>query len=281
MSQPNVIMLSKNERVPDFGSVGMGSYRVGNIRALKRIAAIGAFQKAGIEMLLAAKLMSPIADELEAAYYEIPSNLGRYMEPPLHTGPGDFLWDHREGDPDHGNDFWFHHLMLTRVPAKYRRRKSLPGDFVVEVADRQYVYMDVIRKPENIKVYAGVHYPTGPLFKVIGWERGEDAEILRFHIEADNVGQYFGEDQEMRERYLHLEYLEAYIHATGRIRVNISLAIRNALDAIHDKRVRQGLIIPEIEVERRDDSPSPPMEPPNAADGAHPPLEGSSFHESP
>lgn len=282
LSQPNVSLLSNRSLVPGFEAVSKGSYRVGDIRALKWMAAIGAFHKAGVELLLAAKLVAPIADDLEINNDgEIPSNLGRYMEKPLHIGPGDYLWEHREGDPDSRNDFWFHHHMLTRAPAKYRRGKSLLGDFVVEVADRQYVYLDVVRKPESIPVYAGIHYSADPLFKVIGWERGEDAEIRHFHHEVVDMGQFFDEPEKEREGHLHAEYLDAYAHATGRIRVNISLAIRNALDAIHDRRVRQGIITPEIEIERRDDSPVPPMEPTRAPSGAHPPTEGSSFHESP
>jgi hypothetical protein len=251
----NILLIDEKGRVPFAPTPKDESHRVGDIRTLKHIAVIAAFQKAGIDLLLSLKLVAPIADELEINYSEIPSNLDRYMEKPLHTGPGDFPWEHQEGDPDSRNDFWFHHLLLTRTPTVYRRGKSMLGDFVIEVADRKYVYMDVIRKPESIPVYAGVHYSADPLFKVIGWERGEDAEILPFHHEVANMGRFFDETEREREGHLHAEYLDAYAHATGRIRVNISLAIRNALDAIHDRRVRQGMIAEEIE--RRDDSPVP------------------------
>jgi hypothetical protein len=245
-SQTNIIMLSKKGLVPGFASVNMGSYRVGNIQALKHIAAIFAVNKAGVELLLAAKLVAPIAAELEINYAgEIPSNLDRYMH----------AWIHREGDPDSRNDFWFHHLLVTRTEGLYRRGESMLGDFVVEVADRQYVYLDAVRKPADIPVIGGIHYSVNPLFKVIGWERGEEAEILPFHHEADAVGQYFSETPKERNRHLQAEYLKAYGHAVGRIRVNISLAIRHALDAIHERRIKQGLITPEIE--RRDDSPIP------------------------
>jgi hypothetical protein len=256
LSQPNVSLLSNKALVPGFEAVNKGSYRVGNIRALKHIAAIGAFHKAGVELLLAAKLVAPIAAELEINYAgEIPSNLDRYMHAPLGPRPGDYPWIHREGDPDSRSDFWFHHLLVTRTKDLYRRGESMLGDFVVEVADRQYVYLDAVRKPADIPVIGGIHYSVNPLFKVIGWERGEDAEILPFHHEADSAGQYFTETPKERNRHLQAEYLKAYGHAVGRIRVNISLAIRHALDAIHERRIKQGLITPEIE--RRDDSPVP------------------------
>jgi hypothetical protein len=250
----NILLIDEKGRVPFAPTPKDESHRVGDIRTLKHIAVIGAFQKAGVDLLLSLKLEAPIADELENNNNgEIPSNLDRYMQKPLHTGPGDLPWEHREDDPFHGSDFWFHHLLLTRTPAVYRRGKSMLGDFVIEVADRQYVYMDTVRKHESI---------PNPLFKVIGWERGEDAEIRHFHHEVADMGRFFEEETEKeRQGHLMAEYLDAYAHATGRIWLNISLAIRNALDAIHDRRVRQGIIVPEIapenEIERRDDSPIP------------------------
>lgn len=239
LTRRNTLLLAEKDYLPDIGTVGDETHRVGTIRTVKHIAGIGAFHKAGVELIPAARMMAVISGELEAAYGELPAGFDLYLQRPLNPNPGNYPWDHRDGDPDSRNDFWFHHLLVTRAEGIYRRGQAMVGDFVIEVADRQYVYTDMVRKPADIPIIGGVQYSATPMFKVIGWERGENAEILPIHDEADRMGQYFPETPEERLRHLQREYLMAHAHAVGLIRVNVSLAIRNALDAIHAYRTRE------------------------------------------
>lgn len=255
LTNDHMVLLSKRGLMPGFGKVGQGAHRVGNYSTLQHAAIIGAFRLAGIDLLLAGKIAAPIADHLEHAYYTVPTMLGRYLEEGVNPCYPARPWDLREGetavDPDYRQDFWLHHLLINRTGI-YRRGIPIIGDFIVEIADRRFVYMDTWSRADQVKVIRDIHYSAAPMFEVIGWERGGEAEVIPAHHEASSLEGAEGRAENIR---IEAKYMNAYVGAVGRVRVNISLAIRNALDAIHDRRVEQGLIIPEIE--RRDDSPVP------------------------
>jgi hypothetical protein len=249
--QGNMLLLAERDLVPGFGRVGMGAHRVGNYRTLQYAAPIGAFRAAGVELLLAGKIAAPIADHLEHAYYTVPTMLDSHLKKGVNPCYPNLPWEMREGDPDYRQDFWCHHLLLTRTVI-YRRGIPILGDFIVEIADGRFVYMDTWSRADQVKVVRDIHYSAAPMFEVVGWERGGEAEVIPAHREASTL---YGPEGRAENIRIEAKYMNAYVGAVGRIRVNISLAIRNALDAIHDRRVEQGLIIPEIE--RRDDSPVP------------------------
>jgi hypothetical protein len=255
MSHDHIIQLSKRGLVPGFGKVGQGAHRIGHYRTLQHITIIGAFRAAGVDLLLAGKIAVPIADHLEHAYYTVPTMLDRYLEKDVNPRYPDLPWDPRENEtvvnPDYRQDFWLHHLLISRTGI-YRRGMPIIGDFLIEIADRQYVYMDTWSRADQTKVVRDIHYSAAPMFEVIGWERGGEAEVVPSYYEASTLEGKEGRAENIR---IEAKYMNAYVGAVGRVRVNISLAIRNALDAIHDRRVEQGLITPKIE--RRDDCTVP------------------------
>lgn len=254
VNSSSLLLLSRLGLIPDFKPVGLGSHRVGTFRTLRHTAMIGALQSAGLEPRLAARIVAPIVVHLDITD-RVSTRLDQYLDKGVNPNFPGLPFDHRKDDPDFRDEFWLHHFLTTRTGI-YRRGLPILGDFLIEIADLQFVYMDTFDKIDPAKLKKGIHYTADPMFRVTSWERGVDeVEILSINEEAGTLGTPEGDREYER---LEVEYMAAYLGAVGRIRINLSLAIRNALDAIHDRRVEQGLISPEIE--RRDDSPVPSMD---------------------
>lgn len=253
MPRRNVLYLDERSLLADVGTVGNETHRVGTIRTLRHIAVIGAFQAAGFDLVLAAKLVAPVADHLEARYGSIPTRMDRYLDKDLNPRFPEYPWPKRENDPLIESEFWVHYMMRTRAEALYRRGEALLTDFVVEVVDRRFVYLGALSKAADTRVVGGMAYPLDPMFRLVGLERGVDeVQTLLIAEEAGNLSTPEGKREHKR---LEAEYFRAYVHCMGRVHVNVSLAVRNAMDAVHEHRLEKGIIVPEIE--RRDDSPVP------------------------
>jgi hypothetical protein len=80
----------------------------------------------------------------------------------------------------------------------------------------------------------GLH--ASPEFRIVG--RGNSAQLVPIHAEVETID--FATDPKSRERMIRLEeeYLKARRDAVTLVRVNLSLAIRNAFDRLEAVRAR-------------------------------------------
>jgi hypothetical protein len=109
---------------------------------------------------------------------------------------------------------------------------------VVEIVDRKYVFEPTladIKIPIHSPVSGTV--PAAPAYRIVGWGRGIDSVISDVANEVPNYD--FQRDKESAAIYkqIETEFLNARQNAVGTIRVNVSLAVRNAFDAVHDHRL--------------------------------------------
>jgi hypothetical protein len=83
---------------------------------------------------------------------------------------------------------------------------------------------------------SGEGLPASPEYRVVG--RGNSAQVVPIHAEVETMD--FATDPRSREKMIRLEeeYLKARRDAVTLVRVNLSLAIRNAFDRLEEVRAR-------------------------------------------
>lgn len=188
------------------------------IRDLKRVAIIGGFMRAGLPLLTAARLAKVVLyefNENDGEAFSGLDRLARYLPDVIATLPSDAAAT---------NDFHYHRALLTQ-PALYTKGKALRDDALVEIVDSTIVFLG-----------SGI-FPANDL---IGWieglGRGEEAKIIYI---TEVIGKCAdAENQGWRERAdkLEAEARDQRENAIARTIINISLAIRSALDRVAEHR---------------------------------------------
>lgn len=209
--------------------------RLWNTNGLAQAALTGAFFNVGFELFPSARLSGLIFDELSPRYGSIPSNLQTYWQDRnFKSDYPEFPWCPSDMFHDVRDDFWLHHYLMKLTKA-YTPRRHMRGDLCIEIADRQYVFLNGLRD-FNIRSLNGTE--VEPSYRIRGLERGGDAIILTI---PDEVGLPYGHpDVSARYAEIEAEFLAARENAVGILTVNIALAIRNAFDAVHEHRLATG-----------------------------------------
>jgi hypothetical protein len=217
-------------------SSGKSGHRTYDSAAVAHAALLGCLHAAGFELLVSARLAAAFADDYGASYGRLPANLKTFLYPPLNTGGG-YPWGKMPDDPelDFEQDYWLHHLLRNRS-AVYRRAMAQRGDFVIEIADHQFVVTRILGL-DNIKMHSPVTkggLPVSPEYRLVG--RGPSSRIVPIHMEVDSLD--FSVDPKSAERMRELErdYLDGRKDAVTTVQINLSLGIRNAFDRIQDDR---------------------------------------------
>ncbi len=217
------------------GGGGRGAARMWNSYGVSHIALVSALHgSCGLELLLAAKLAAAFEDDFSSVRGLFPSNLSDFLQRPYNPNFPHAPWQKEENEQDIRDDFWLHHYLRTRSKV-YRRARYMRGDVFMEIVNRQFVFTAL--DPElRIKFVGGKD--AEPLARIVGLDRGADAEVLSLADEVDLNHR----DPKWQARFdeVEREFFSARENAIGVIRVNVSLAIRNAFDAIHDYRIESG-----------------------------------------
>ena len=200
------------------GTKGKGGSLFWRTPGLGLIAVIGAFNRAGVELVVAARLAKSISDEFELVYGRMFSRLDSYImviRSRADRCSDAFSWL-TENEEVYTDDYWLHHFLRTRTDL-YRKNTAFDDDVKFEIVDRAFVFRR-----------AALPKPS-PWCRIVAWEKGDNIVIMHTHDEVDPSNL---EDTDRLEE----EYADAYKNAVGLLKVNISLAIRNALDAVHEHR---------------------------------------------
>jgi hypothetical protein len=109
---------------------------------------------------------------------------------------------------------------------------------VVEIVDRKYVFEPTLAG-FKIPIHSPVSgiVPATPAYRISGWGRGTDAVISDVSREVPTYDFQQDEESAAIYRQIETEFLNARQNAVGTIRVNVSLAVRNAFDAVNDHRL--------------------------------------------
>lgn len=188
---------------------GSGMYR------LNRMAVVGGFVSAGVPLLLSTKIANAIAVQFEAA--EVPTGL-RQMSQQLSMEDSPLL-------PGDCNDFWYHRAIFRH--AGYVAGQAKEDDVLIVIVDRTTLFIGAHGRIFAHDFKADCRLPAQFVGWIDGWERGAKAE---FHLRQNSNG-VDDDDGEADD------HQRIYINAVGKMVVNVSLAVRNALDRLADHRL--------------------------------------------
>jgi len=185
------------------------------IEDFKRLATIGAFMASGLPLMTAAGMSKTIIEmRFNQSDCERLSGVSTLLHCSSNSAFGDF---------PSVNDYWIH-FGLHRQGIRTGQEK-LRSDALIEIVDRHYVFIRSELLSTLNPVLMGQEEAS-----LVGWleEWGRGAEPRLIHIGLGNV----------KYRQIYTEAQAARVNAVGTMTVNISLAIRRALDRLADHRER-------------------------------------------
>lgn len=223
-------ILKKSGAVPDPKRKAVRGGRPGwGADAISLFGVTGAIYDAVPSLLLAAKLAGPVISAFVEDTGRLPAQMQDLVRAALKAGA-----DMSEIESD--DDYIAIRKMLAAYPEIYEPGRPHDGDMIIIIVGGRYVFVR-----GRIKTMSPWDNPARPemVWAVIsGWGRGtspDDVLVTRF---GDTIApdEFPGEKNAGRGAAKEREAFAALDRATSRIKVNVSLAIRNALDRIHDHR---------------------------------------------
>lgn len=234
----NFALLADQNLAPGPSNDGLGKagHRTYDSAGLAHAALIGALHLAGFELLVSARLAAAFAGDCGASYGRLPSNLNAFVRGEMNPNKG-LPWGEMPKDltVDFEQDYWLHHLLRNRSEV-YKRGIAIRGDCIIEIADHALVLTTTLGL-EKIKIFSPVSregLPANPDYRIVG--RGASAQIVPIHQEVDSLDFQINPKSAEKMRRLEQEYLSGRTDAVTLVRVNLSLAIRNAFDRVQDDR---------------------------------------------
>ena len=211
LSPRNIMYLCSKGLIPvAAGGEGRGRHRQLDYEGLARVAVIVAFYNAGVEIYLASRLVHEIGEETN---FHMLANLESFLSRPqsevISTMHDDGL------DPEHA---FYLHETLRRRSDNYLPHAGMEYDRLIEIFDRVYVFLNYLLSGGNKDLLIASYQPSA-LYKIAGWKKGTDSVEIE-HAPPHRVGE------------LPPGWSGVMGNFKGMIRVNVSLAIRDALDAI-------------------------------------------------
>ena len=211
---------------------GRGGHRLYSSPGLAHAALIGALNMAGFGLLVSGRLAQAIAEDEAHNHGKLLANLSTYLQRPHNPRPGYWPWG---ADLDVDDDYAVHGGLLSS-DIEYRRGQALTGDMIIDIADHEYVLTEY-HGPRPLKIFSPVlkeGLPASPDYRIVG--RGSAASIVPIVDEIDSLD--LSEDPVSAARYkaVQEDYLAARENAVARVRINVSLAIRNAFDRVRTDR---------------------------------------------
>lgn len=216
---------------------GRGGHRLYSSIALAHAALIGALHLAGFELLVSARLAHAFAEDFGAAYGKLHSNVATYLQAPYNPTPGHRPWSSGETGVQSNDDFWLY-ARLAESAVDIRHGVAVPGDLIIDIADHQYVLTET-HGSLGVKIFSPVMKEgllASPDYRIVG--RGSAARIVPITDEVDSMDFSTNPASAMRYKVLQEDYLSARDNAVTRVRINVSLAIRNAFGRIRQDRAR-------------------------------------------
>ena len=135
-------------------------------------------------------------------------------------------------------DFWYHHALRTRYQGIYRRSQAWRGDHIFLIADGKYTALDVHDPIHRLGTSWGkTTIEPGPdPFCIILPEADPSGSLVSPVYEDPRMNVQTGEfDIAVLD-----EYRAAIYNAVNLNSINLSVAVRNCADRIHDLRMSKG-----------------------------------------
>jgi hypothetical protein len=204
---------------------------------LEEWALAGAFHRGGLGLLASCRLARAIFGEIAPRSADGITNLGQLVRQDASLISSADRLMAEAGLQRGGVDRWFWVHRALRGVTYYEPRKAISGDLVLEVLDGRRVALAMRhdRRLQFASVAGGPSSDFSPLLDIQWSGRGDLAvldpfEGLDLDFEANPDGRGAAAEIEA-------EYAAARENAVAIVRLNVSLAIRNAFDLVHDFRV--------------------------------------------
>lgn len=201
-----------------------------DLGGLVHFSLVGALVSSGLALVHSAKLAKALRWEFNDFRFGYMSGLSRNR-----FGNDVGYWTPETGD--YNFEFWYHRGLRLNNIATYCEKTAWDNDILLLVADQQYALIDIHKRIHSgIKTIFGNHtVETGPdpFCQIVDSDDGSGPTVIPL---------YEREEWNNSARQLDLlqEYRDALNNAVGVTRVNLSLAIRNSADRIHDLRAEKG-----------------------------------------
>jgi hypothetical protein len=194
----------------------------------------GAFVRAGIDLLSSARLAKSLSAEFGYRASSV-ANIDRWAR----SVPG-ALAERSKASSEVDELFWVHRAIRNAVPKFYVPFAASMGDVVLDIVDREYV---LAGPPVGVNLATaspdGTAREWAALAK-ISWKRvspkgdgGVSIDDPFASIDLDFECNPQGRD---RAKAVEDAFQAARNNAVAIVRINVSLAIRNALDLLHNSR---------------------------------------------
>ncbi|TMV82434.1 hypothetical protein FGG78_24165 [Thioclava sp. BHET1] len=215
------VQLIRDRRAGPFGDAGvMERAKLGlyDENAVSELAMASGVHHAGFPLLQALAIVRAYLDENPNHDPAVFSNLSEFEDPRRSRTV----------------TTWFHAACNTReARGGQDSGKPARGDGLLLIADRKYVLESKHEPRLRMFVPKGIDETLPmPLARIVSLD-GNQADVVSVPVDFPA-----GPDHDFRDAYE--VYHKAYLRAVGVIRVNISLAVRNAFDRIQDIRFEKG-----------------------------------------
>jgi hypothetical protein len=223
------------QHIADDGQLPAGTGR--DIRALKRVAVIGALINGGMPLLLAGRVATALLLEFNQEDGEVPSGLSHLAR----KLPADI----RDREVLGISDYWYHRGLYNsdtepgETPGNtqyYEAGEVLRSDAIIEIIDRQYLFVRNIElKTQN--PWADRPETVDAMFVgwIEGWSRSEDFRVV--HI-TERVAVDHNHGKAMARR-LQAQAEQRRDRAVATLTINVSLAVRVSLDRVAAFRAKR------------------------------------------
>jgi len=214
----SVIHLCEIGLLPSTGGKGRGAKRELSVEALGRVAAISALHNAGVPIVTGARLVEALADDPEIGIKM--GGLGHLLHKPHNPTEGRLPFEaevSREYDLD--NPFWLHYCLVS-FSTIYKRNTALANDNLLEIVDCKFVFHNTLVDQKGILAPGKEVSPGSLMVEVDGWGT---KNVTATNLPLNSLSQQGA--RQVRQ------------HFRGLITANVSLAMRDTLDAVHDYRL--------------------------------------------
>src|ERR1051325_2312171 len=189
------------------------------IRALKRAAEIGAFKATGLTLFTSARLAKTTLHEFNQSDGEAPSGLN-FLARKLSREAIKLL----PSQAAQTNDYHYH-FALIRHPDIYPKGKALGSDAIIEIVDFRLIFHSSRQFPK-----------PGLVGWIEGLGRAGDARIVHITEKLGAIDDQENPGWRAENERLERKALNERENAVAKIIVNVSVAIRRALDRIAEYR---------------------------------------------
>lgn len=214
LTKRQFVLLDEQKLLPlASGGGGKGKARYWDTESLKRMILIGAFHRAGVELVVSARLIGSGIIESITKKGGLHANLVN-------------LWKtyRRREFPDDGitHDDWKFYTVVSSAGG-YHRGLSHPADLIVTITDTGHVFAFGLNMPRGRRLV------DDAVAKLDGYHRAGEITVDPIIDHTPNLP--MDEAEEILAPLL-AEYEHAFKNAESKTEVNVSLSIRNGFDRV-------------------------------------------------